>query len=214
MDNKLPESENNSITKKLSLGFIILGIGFLSWAMIGIWAPHYFNEQAAKNDYALPTAFASDAKELNVVDTQSSEKGKNLYPIYPIEGENFGKLTIPVLGAILPIIQGTSEKELTKGAGHYLESVLPGENDNCVISGHRETFFSNLGGVKIGDKLIAETSAGIFTYEVTGIRIVDKDDRTVIVPTEAATLTLTTCYPFTYIGSAPNRYIVSSVLID
>jgi len=203
MNHKLPAFGNHSITIILSLGVMILGMGFICWAMIGICAPHYFNEQAAKNHYAPSTT-----------DTTLIETGKSMYPIYPVEGENIGKLTIPVLNKVLPIIQGTSERDLTKGAGHYSESVLPGEKDNCVISGHRDTFFSSLGDVKIGDKIIAETSAGIFNYEVTGMRIVDKDDRTVIVPTEAATLTLTTCYPFNYVGSAPNRYIVSAMLID
>lgn len=91
--------------------------------------------------------------------------------------------------------------------------MLPGEKDNCVLSGHRDTVFSGIGKLKIGDQLIVKTSAGIFTYEVKGTRIVGKDDKTVIVPTSRAVLTLTTCYPFNFIGDAPNRYIVSANLV-
>ena len=65
----------------------------------------------------------------------------------------------------------------------------------------------------MGDQLIVETSAGIFTYAVSGTRIVHADDRSVIVPTEQAVLTLTTCYPFDTPGYFPDRYIVSSILI-
>ena len=60
-----------------------------------------------------------------------------------------------------------------------------------------------------------ETSAGTFTYEIKRVRIVDKDDKTVIVPTDHAVLTVTTCYPFDYIGNAPDRYIlVADLVID
>ena len=120
---------------------------------------------------------------------------------------------IPSLNQILPIIQGTGEKELKKGVGHFSQSVLPGEKDNCVFSGHRDTVFRQIGNLKIGDKLIVQTSAGVFTYKVNGTRIVHENDKTVIVPTPNAVLTLTTCYPFNFIGNAPDRYIVSSVLI-
>ena len=103
--------------------------------------------------------------------------------------------------------------ELKKGVGHFNQSVLPGEKDNCVFSGHRETVFRQLGKLKIGDQLIVQTSAGTFTYEVSGTRIVDAEDKTVIVPTDHAVLTLTTCYPFNTPGYFPDRYIVSADLI-
>jgi len=104
-------------------------------------------------------------------------------------------------------------EELEKGVGHVTQSVLPGEEDNCVVSGHRDTVFRQIGDLKIGDQLIVETSAGTFTYEVDGTRIVHKDDKTVIVPTDHAVLTMTTCYPFYFIGDAPDRYIISAALV-
>jgi len=97
--------------------------------------------------------------------------------------------------------------------GHFTQSVLPGEEDNCVFSAHRETFFKQLGELKIGDQLIVQTSAGTFTYEVNGTRIVHADDKTVIVPFDHAVLTLITCYPFNTVGYFPDRYIVSAVLV-
>jgi sortase A len=138
---------------------------------------------------------------------------KILYPLYPVEGAYIGSLSIPVLNQKLPIIQGTGADELKKGVGHFTQSVLPGEEDNCVLSGHRDTVFSKLGKLKIGDQLIVQTSAGTFTYEIKRIRIVDKDDKTVIVPADHAALTLTTCYPFYFVGSAPDRYILIADLV-
>lgn len=137
-----------------------------------------------------------------------------LYPKYPVEGDNIGSLTIPALKRRLPVIEGTGDKDLKRGVGHFTQSVLPGENDNCVFSGHRDTVFRQLDKLKIGDKLIVQTHAGTFTYKVSGTRIVHQDDKTVIVPTKSAILTMTTCYPFYFIGSAPDRYIVSATLVE
>jgi sortase A len=77
----------------------------------------------------------------------------------------------------------------------------------------RDTVFSEIGKLKLKDKLIVETSAGIFTNEISNIRIVDKDDRTVIVPTRNAVLTMPTCYPFNFVGSPPKRYILVEDLV-
>ena len=128
-------------------------------------------------------------------------------------GSFLGTLSIPSLKKSIKIYQGTTDKELAKGAGHYLQSVMPGISDNSVISGHRDTVFSSLGKVKIGAYIVIKLSNGTYTYKVNRIRIVDKNDRTVIVPTQNATLTLSTCYPFIYIGSAPKRYIVVANMV-
>jgi sortase A len=202
-----------SIVKGLSLGFMILGIGCISWAMISIWSQSF-------NSYnSIPTTLVVKQNKANTspeVDPNGKiiNVEKVIYKVNPIDGDNIGTITMPTLKQKLPIIQGTGDKELKKGVGHYVQSVLPGERDNCVISGHRDTVFSEIGKLKIGDPLIIQTVAGLFTYEVSGTRIVKQDDRTVIVPTDSAVLTMTTCYPFSFIGSAPDRYIVSANLVE
>lgn len=137
-----------------------------------------------------------------------------LYPVRPEIGEEIGELYIPKLDEVLPIYHGTDEDELEKGVGHFAGSVLPGEKDNSVLSGHRDTVFRRLGEVGVDDELIVTTSAGTFTYKVRKIRIVDADDRTVIVPKPRAVLTVSTCYPFDYIGYAPERYILEAYLVE
>ncbi|KAA6452073.1 class D sortase [Bacillus swezeyi] len=128
-------------------------------------------------------------------------------------GEKIGDLVIPKINARLPIYHGTDEDELQKGVGHFAGSVLPGEDDNSVLSGHRDTVFRKLGEVGKGDRLIVEAVYGTFTYKVKKVRIVDADDRTVIVPKPRAMLTVSTCYPFDFIGSAPERYVLVADLI-
>ncbi len=143
-----------------------------------------------------------------------TDKKEELYPVRPKIGEEMGELMIPKLDATLPIFHGTNEEELEKGVGHFAGSVLPGEHDNSVLSGHRDTVFRKLGDVGVGDELVVRTSAGEFLYKVHKVRIVDADDRTVIVPKPRATLTVSTCYPFTFIGSAPERYILVAHLVS
>lgn len=129
-------------------------------------------------------------------------------------GTFLGTINIPTINKTFNIFEGTESKQLDKGVGHYVKSVMPGLSDNSVLAGHRDTVFAELGKVKLGELIKIRVRGGSFTYKVSAIRIVDKNDRTVIVPTPEATLTLSTCYPFTYIGNAPKRYIVSAKLIS
>jgi LPXTG-site transpeptidase (sortase) family protein len=128
-------------------------------------------------------------------------------------GDVIGTLSIPKIKKTINIFEGSTSKELKRGAGHYVGSVLPGVSDNSVLAGHRDSVFRNLGQLKIGDLMTVRTSYGTFVYEVHKIRIVGANDRTVIVPTKDAVLTLSTCYPFRFIGNAPKRYIVQAGLV-
>lgn len=137
-----------------------------------------------------------------------------VYTEIPKLNENFGTMTIKRLDRKLPIIQGTSDKQLNQGVGHVISSVLPGENDNLVLAGHRETSFRDLDELQIGDQILIQTELGDFMYEVDHTQIVDDDDETVIVSKGYASLTLVTCYPFDWVGSAPQRYIVNATLVQ
>ncbi|WHY62755.1 class D sortase [Cytobacillus firmus] len=131
------------------------------------------------------------------------------------QGEAIGILKIPRLKAELPIIEGTDEDELEKGVGHYSTSVFPGQHDQILLSGHRDTVFRSLGELEIGDIFEVIMPYGEFTYEITDSKIVDADDTTVIrstAPNEI--LTVSTCYPFSYVGNAPSRYILNAKRIQ
>ncbi|WP_141994140.1 MULTISPECIES: class D sortase [Bacillaceae] len=186
--------------------------------LFGVWFSTSNMYKFAKGYFLYKTHTPSSQVNETVQKPPSSEPiskkttKKELYPVSPKTGEEIGELYIPKLKAKLPIFHGTNEDELEKGVGHFAGSVLPGENDNSVLSGHRDTVFRKLGQVGEGDLLIVRTSAGEFTYKVNKVRIVDEDDRTVIVPKPRATLTVSTCYPFDYIGAAPERYILVAYL--
>jgi sortase A len=126
--------------------------------------------------------------------------------------ELVGILRLPTLEEELPIIRGVSEEDLEKGVGYYEGTALPNEGDQIVLSGHRDTVFKQLGNLKIGDELVVEMPYGEFTYIIEETFIVEADDRTVIRSTAPIEkLTLTTCYPFQFVGNAPQRYIVNAI---
>jgi sortase A len=140
-------------------------------------------------------------------------KTVEIHPAALNSGTYLGVIQIASLKMKVNLYEGTESNALSRGAGHYVKSVMPGESDNSVIAGHRDTVFAPLGKIKIGAPIVITTRHGTFTYRVTGTRIVDKNDRTVIVPTESATVTLSTCYPFRFIGDAPQRFVVSALMV-
>lgn len=130
-------------------------------------------------------------------------------------GNTVGMLTIPKLDADLPIVEGTHEDDLEKGVGHYSGTAFPFQNDQIVLSGHRDTVFRRMGELEIGDTLTVQMEYGERSYEIVDTKVVDADDRTIIVPTAPdEVLTVTTCYPFSFIGSAPDRYIITALPVD
>lgn len=132
----------------------------------------------------------------------------------PKRGDLIGTLAIPRLNRVIPVYEGTEPAQLRKGAGHYQKSVQPGLKDNSVIAGHRDSVFSQFGSLERGDEIVIKTAYGKFTYLINSFRIVKANDRTVIVPTPSATLTLSTCYPFRFVGNAPDRFIVTAKLVS
>jgi sortase A len=146
------------------------------------------------------------------IDTQTTDARMGV--VKPKLGDFIGTLTISRLKKSIPIYEGTESDQLRKGAGHYRKSVLPGLKDNSVLAGHRDSVFAEFGKLKRGDTLLVDTYYGSFTYTIDSFRIVKANDRTVIVPRPVATLTLSTCYPFYFVGSAPDRFIVTALLVS
>lgn len=125
------------------------------------------------------------------------------------EGDTIGVFYIPRLDREIPIIEGTNEEELAQGVGHYTGTGYPGENRQILLSGHRDTVFRQFGELEDGDELHVKMEHGTFIYEIRDHKIVDADDTTVIDFSRTdEVLTVSTCYPFSYIGSAPDRYVI------
>lgn len=126
----------------------------------------------------------------------------------PLEGSTLGRLQIPRLGLQVMVVQGDSPQILRHAVGHLPETTLPGEDGNAALAGHRDTMFRPLRGVRPGDAITFETPSRVVRYEVEWTQVVSPSSIEVLRSSGARELTLITCFPFDFVGSAPNRFIV------
>ena len=106
------------------------------------------------------------------------------------------------------MLEGVDDRLLDVGVGLVPETARPGESGNIGIAGHRDGFFRILKDVRAGDRIQLSTRGAETTYVVEDIWIVQPEDVSVLEPTTAPSITLVTCYPFYFVGSAPQRFIV------
>jgi sortase A len=119
-----------------------------------------------------------------------------------------GRLEIPNLNLSSVILEGVGSQTLRVGLGHVPGTSMPGQPGNVVIAGHRDTFFRSLRKMKICDELSIDTTTRTYYYQVRSFEIVDPHNVNALRFHDRNELTLITCYPFSYIGPAPNRFVV------
>jgi sortase A len=129
-------------------------------------------------------------------------------PALLVEGGVIGEIQVPRLQLKAIVVQGDTHTILRRAVGHVPETALPGTLGNVVLAGHRDTFFRPLRNIRPGDAITLKTSDGAFQYLVESTEVVPATDVEVLNATAGRTLTLITCFPFDYIGPAPNRYVV------
>ena len=130
------------------------------------------------------------------------------------EGTLVGRIEIPRLDLSAIVFEGTSDGTLARGVGHLMGSAGPGEHGNLVLAGHRDTFFRDLRGIRKGDEVTITAPGGEFQYQVESTAIVQPDQTEVLKSDGGATLTLITCYPFRYVGNAPERFVVRATKVE
>ena len=133
-------------------------------------------------------------------------------PAVPVDGL-VGRMEILRLGVSVAVAEGTGELTLRRAAGHIEGTALPGQLGNVGIAGHRDTFFRPLKNIQRDDVIILTTSRGQFRYRVVSTKVVSPSDVDVLNPDGNEMLTLVTCYPFYFIGSAPSRFIVRAARV-
>lgn len=126
----------------------------------------------------------------------------------PARGEVVGRIEIPRLRVSAVVKAGSDARTLQLAVGHIPGTALPGEPGNVGLAGHRDTFFRRLRDIRADDEIRVTTPDGVYAYRVERTVVVEPADVWVLDPTEEPTLTLVTCYPFTFVGSAPQRFIV------
>jgi sortase A len=196
------------LQRKSRIG-ILFGIPILLFAcgvaLISIGSYNYF-----KSAFYISSLFLRN--EYKPITQPKTSEGEKKIP-FPAYGEKFADLIIEKASINVPVLHGDSEDQLLKGAGHYNGSRFPGEGSNIVLAGHRNSVFKPLKKVSKGDTILLNTTYGNYVYKISEIKITTGNDNSILQPLASEKLTLYTCYPFDYIGSAPYRYVVISDLV-
>jgi sortase A len=183
--------------------------------------------------YAVPTIYGSAMSHLAVAQFRAQSQSNSLWDSARIRAYqqtlhlNFAPpeaiLRVPRIGIEVPVLEGVSDAALNRGAGHIPGTALPGESNtsnNIGITGHRDGFFRPLKDIAIGDVIELDIPAApnrpahTDRFAVRKINVVFPDEISVLNHTDNSTLTLVTCYPFYFVGAAPQRYIVQAQRIQ
>ncbi len=123
-------------------------------------------------------------------------------------GAAIGRIEVPRLGVSAIVASGIDRRTLRRAVGHVPATALPGEPGNVALAAHRDRFFRGLQGIEEDDEILITTPDGVFHYRVQWREVVEPEDVEVLDDTDEPTLTLVTCFPFYYVGPAPQRFIV------
>jgi sortase A len=187
-------SHDSRRTAWMARALLVLGVMLLGWAasvwMRGAWYRH--QQEAALDQPAARAPLTAREAE-------------------PFDRREFaGLLEIPRIGLSEAFAEGDDTGTLDKAIGHLADTPLPWETGNSAFAGHRDQHFRPLKKIRIGDDIRLVTPRGTLSYVVTQTFIVNPDEVWVLAPTRGRELTLITCYPFSFIGHAPQRFIVKA----
>jgi sortase A len=194
------ESSTSRVARWLEICFWAMGCLALGYCAF-LWGRAQYDQ--AEGKWALEHTLPGDPMTA----------GPSRRPPYSAEGSLVGRIDIPRLDLSAIVFEGTSDETLSRGVGHLIGSAGPGERGNLVLAGHRDTFFRELRNIRRGDEVNILGPQGEFEYQVESTAIVEPDQTEVLKPSDGATLTLITCYPFRYIGNAPQRFIVRAIQV-
>ena len=152
-------------------------------------------------DEAVAKSAVSDARSLAIRD-----RGVSM-----AHGRPVARLLIPKIKLDEIVLEGIDDDAMNGGPGHFPGSPLPGQLGNAIISAHRDRHFRNLGSLVTGDTVVTQSGSMTTQWVIVKRRVVDKDTP-VLFPTTRATLTLTTCWPIQYFGTAPERLILTATV--
>jgi len=180
--------------------FIVLGVALLLY--VGSeYATTYFEQRRLAREWQVQQQRLAEQ-----VATSKSEP--------TIVDDGLTRLSIPKINLDAIVVDGTSYKKLKLGPGRMLDTAVPGTAGNAVITAHRDTFFRHIYELNKGDQIVVRRAGEVLKFEVTGKKVVDPSDMSVVRATKEPRLTLITCYPTYFIGPAPERLVVFSKLID
>ena len=197
---RVEHRRNKALTAVRAASWILVlaGVGFLAYAgYVTADAAIYQRIQSAKFASPKPSPISTTAHG------SRTQPRRSLAP-----GEVIGEIQVPRLNMKAVVVEGDSPRILRRAVGHVPATPLPGDYGNVALAGHRDTFFRPLRNIRLGDEVTFDALGQTLRYEVTSMQVVSPDEIRVLAPSAGKELTLITCFPFTYVGAAPNRFVV------
>jgi sortase A len=148
-----------------------------------------------------------DRQETSSMSSVSPPASSKILPA-TATGGLIGRIEIPSLGLSVIVVEGVGSRTLRRAAGHIPGTALPGRPGNVGISAHRDTYFRPLRKIRQNDIITFTTVLGVYHYRVVSTKVVGPHDVAVLAPSGNEILTLVTCYPFYFVGPAPDRFVV------
>lgn len=206
--------------KKLGIVFMIIGLSLVGWFGYKYWSGMQSMIEL-DGDVVKDTdeQDSTDEGKSNIsspdTDKSISSSDDLLEAVDYSDGDDVATLVMPSIDTSFEVFWGTEEDVLEKGVGMYDsdETTTPDQMGHTVLSGHRDSVFQPVGDLEDGDSIYVQYQDKDYEYEIHKTWITDAQDQSVIVDKDDPTLTLTTCYPFEFIGAAPDRYIVEAEYI-
>lgn len=189
-----------ALVRWASLGLLGVGIACVAFYLIATVSTWRYQREARATVDAMQPAAPSPAPAPA--------------PAAPKTGDVIGRVDIPRLDLSAAVAEGDDAKTLEKAVGHLPDTPFPWQRrGNVALAAHRDGLFRRLEHVRLDDEVRVTTARGKFHYRVRKTHIVDPDDVWVVAPTSSPTLTLITCYPFSFVGNAPKRFVVHAELV-
>jgi sortase A len=207
-----------SVERILLITGTILLFAYVGVRLYGVIASRYFaatfQQKAAAGLLSSRTDSVTIARPADVDTSLWSDKRMRAYneSLSHAFGTPLAVLSIPKIHLEVPVFEGTDDVTLDRGAGRIAGTAHPGEVGNLGIAGHRDGFFRGLKDLKTGDEIKLALPEGEARYVIDQITVVTPQDVSVLQPRPVSSITLVTCFPFYFVGSAPERYIVSASL--
>ena len=196
---------------------------FVGVLLLGIYGTHFVLEETKRSNdlLAFKATVASiaaselPADRINAMPEQALwSKGRIAAfdeSLSQATSDVLGILEIPRLDLEVPVYDGASDLHMDRGAARIEGTAMPGEPGNLGVAGHRDGYFRVLKDIELGDEITITTVDGSESYVVLELKIVDPTAVEVLNPTVQQSVTLVTCYPFYFVGHAPERFIVRAI---
>jgi sortase A len=210
------------LTRIFEIAFWILGVCLLSAAFAARSERVQYQEQQERALFngepavAAPAAVPFSPAPLPVKQEEKPEATPKAEPKAKPKADPMaiGRLEIPRIGVRAIVKQGDDDRTLARAVGLVPGSPRPGEEGNIILAGHRDTFFWPLQDIETNDRIRLRTPDATYEYRVQSVRVVPPEETSVLQSKGIEELTLVTCYPFTWVGPAPERFVVKATRVN